>query len=113
MDRGPYNGYRGRSGLQKVLLGLVSVLAVLVVGMILAMLLGQRYIYYGADGVHLDLPFMTREPAPAPDVDHVVIEVLPPAPSEPDASQQEGEFVQPEAELTDGSAPAEQEGQSE
>lgn len=89
MDRGRYNGYRGHSGTQKVLLGLVSVLAVLVVLMALALLLGQRYIYYGADGVHLDLPFLQRDPAPAPDVDQVVVEILPPAPK-PDLSEQEG-----------------------
>ena len=87
MERGHYNGYRGRSGVQKVLLGVVSVLAALVVLMALVLLLGQSYIYYGADGVHLDLPFLNRQPTPPPDVDHVVVEVLPPAPKEPDLSE--------------------------
>lgn len=87
MERGRYNGYRGRTGTQKVLLGLVSVLAVLVVLMALVLLLGQRYIYYGADGVHLDLPFLKPDPAPAPDVGQVVVEILPPAPKQPDVSQ--------------------------
>lgn len=89
MERGRYNGYRGRSTTQKVLMGLVSVLAALVVLMALVLLLGQRYIYYGADGVHLDLPFLQQDPAPAPDVGQVVVEILPPAPK-PDLSEQEG-----------------------
>lgn len=96
MERGHYNGYRGRSGVQKVLLGFVSVLAVLVILMALVLLLGQRYIYYGADGVHLDLPFLTEEPVQPPDVDQVVVEILPPAPKEPDVSEQEGADVSTE-----------------
>lgn len=114
MERGHYNGYRGRSNLQKALLGFVSVLAVLVVVLILALLLGQRYIYYGADGVHLDLPFLQRDPAPAPDVSHVVVEILPPAPKEPDVSQSmEGEPADPGADLPDASVPDAGEGQTE
>lgn len=97
MERGRYNGYRGRSGVQKVLLAFVSVLAVLVVMMALVLLLGQRYIYYGADGVRLDLPFLNRRPVTPPDVSHVVVEILPPAPKEqPDRSERE-----------DGDVPAE------
>lgn len=105
MERGHYNGYRGRSGVQKVLLGFVSVLAVLVVLMALVLLLGQRYIYYGADGVHLDLPFLNRQPVTPPDVSHVVVEILPPIPVEPDLPEQEGGDVSAEgAVLPDGSA---------
>ncbi|MBQ3557651.1 MAG: hypothetical protein IJA11_07655 [Oscillospiraceae bacterium] len=96
MERGRYNGYRGRSGVQKVLLGFVSVLAVLVVLMALVLVLGQRYIYYGADGVHLDLPFLNRQPVTPPDVSHVVVEVLPPAPKEPDLSGQDSGDVSAE-----------------
>jgi len=105
MERGRYNGYRGRSGVQKVLLGFVSVLAVLVVLMALVLVLGQRYIYYGADGVHLDLPFLNRQPVTPPDVSHVVVEVLPPAPKEPDLSGQDSGDVSAEgAVLPDSSA---------
>ena len=105
MERGRYNGYRGRSGVQKVLLGFVSVLAVLVVLMALVLVLGQRYIYYGADGVHLDLPFLNRQPVTPPDVSHVVVEVLPPAPKEPDLSGQDsGDVAAEGAVLPDSSA---------
>ncbi|MBQ3135148.1 MAG: hypothetical protein IJB75_04980 [Oscillospiraceae bacterium] len=89
MERGRYNGYRGRSGVQKVLLGLVSALAVLVVLVLLLLLFGQRYLYYTADGVRLDLPFLTHRPAPPPDVSQVVVEVLPPAPKPADPTEQE------------------------
>lgn len=113
MERGRYNGYRGRTGTQKVLLGLVSVLAVLVVLMALVLLLGQRYIYYGADGVHLDLPFLKPDPAPTPDVGQVVVEILPPAPKEPDVSAPaEGETVETEVVLPDVSVSDTEENQT-
>ena len=107
MERGHYNGYRGRSGVQKVLLGLVSVLAVLVVLMALVLLLGQQYIYYGADGVRLDLPFLQEQIAPPPDVEHVVVEILPPVPKEPEVSgQEEPDMSVEDAALPDRSADA-------
>lgn len=112
MERGHYNGYRGRTATQKVLLGFVCVLAVLVVLMALVLLLGQRYIYYSADGVHLDLPFLNSEPAPAPDVSDVVVEILPPAPQEPDVSQPTQEEITDPA-PPDASVSAGQESQTE
>lgn len=114
MERGRYNGYRGRNGANNVLSILVGILAVLVVLMALVLLLGQRYIYYGADGVHLDLPFLNRQPAPPPDVSHVVVEILPPAPKPPDQSGQEGADVSAgETVLPDASADSSPQEQTE
>jgi hypothetical protein len=87
MERGHYNGYRGRSGVQNVLSVVVGALAVLVVLVLLLLLFGQRYIYYTADGVRLDLPFQTEQSVQPPDVSHVVVEILPPAPKEPEPAE--------------------------
>lgn len=111
-----YNGYRGRNSTRNVWGVVVGVLVALVVLMVLALLLGQRYLYYGADGVHLDLPFASNEPAP-PDVSQVVVEILPPAPQAPDQSEEtvdgsQEEVVLPEEEnSSDGetAAPAQNE----
>ena len=82
MERGHYDGYRGRSVTQTVLSVIVCILAVLVILSGALLLFGQRYLYYTADGVRLDVPFLTRQSEQAPDVDQVVVEILPPAPKE-------------------------------
>ena len=94
MGRRSYAGYRGRKTIKNawgIVLGILLVLAVLVV---LLLLFGQRYVYFGGSGVHLDLPFSSSEPAP-PDVSKVVVEVLPPAEPDPALSQQEEPVTDP------------------
>lgn len=114
MERGHYNGYRGRSGTQTVLGVIVGVLAVLVLLVLLLLLFGQRYIYYTADGVRLDLPFLPHQSAQSPDVSQVVVEILPPVPKEPDGSEQEDADVSAGvADGSDGAVTEEREPQTE
>ncbi len=113
-----YSGYRGRNGARNVWGVVAGILVVLVVLMVLALLLGQRYLYYGADGVHLDLPFASSE-SEKPDVSQVVVEILPPAAGTSGALSEEtdvsGEDVSPADEETpdEHSAPVAEENQTE
>ena len=113
MERGHYNGYRGRSGAQNVLSVVVGVLAVLVVLVLLLLLFGQRYIYYTADGVRLDLPFLPNQSVQPPDVSQVVVEILPPAPKGPDVSEEGAADPPVGADVSAGAASGEPEAQTE
>lgn len=68
-----YGSYRGRSYTRNILKILAVILAVLVVGVLIALAFLQQYIVYSAEGVRLDLPFAQAQkktestPAPSPD----------------------------------------------
>lgn len=68
MERGHYNGYRGRPGLREVLK--IAAVLLLVIGVLVAagLMYAQRYIIYADDGVRLELPFFSREPSQPADV---------------------------------------------
>ena len=68
MERGRYNGYRGRLGVREILKIAAVVLAVLAVLTAGVLMYAQRYIIYTDDGVRLELPFFHREQPPAGDV---------------------------------------------
>ena len=67
MERGRYNGYRGRLGVREILKIAAVVLAVLGVLTAAVLMYAQRYIVYTDDGIRLELPFFQREQTLAED----------------------------------------------
>lgn len=61
MERGHYNGYRGKTTVQEVLRLVLMLLVVLLILAAIGLAVGQRYIIYTDDGVRLELPFFQRE----------------------------------------------------
>ena len=68
MERGHYNGYRGRPGVWEILKITAVLLAVLGVLAVAILMYAQRYIIYTDDGVRLELPFFHREQTEAGNV---------------------------------------------
>lgn len=67
MERGHYNGYRGRPGVREILKITVVLLAVLGVLTAAVLMYAQRYIVYTDDGIRLELPFFGGEETSAAD----------------------------------------------
>ena len=76
MERGHYNGYRGRPGLREVLK--IAAVLLLVLGVLVAagLMYAQRYIIYTDDGVRLELPFDRQEPAADKGTASVSVDVI-------------------------------------
>ncbi|MBQ9973664.1 MAG: hypothetical protein IJP02_01760 [Oscillospiraceae bacterium] len=77
MARNSYDGYRGRTRARKaagVAAGAVVILLVLVV---VGLLIGQRYIVYTDEGVHLDIPFLRGDEQTPPALSGVSVEIIP------------------------------------
>lgn len=79
-----YDTYRGRSGTQRVLTGIIVILVILLILAVCAFFLAQKYMVYTDDGrAHLELPFFQREstqpvPTPPPQVSQDILIVTNP-----------------------------------
>ena len=79
-------GYRGRRSLRDILKWVVRVLVILLLLVVLALIVGQRYVVYTDDGIRLELPFLPepeKRPAPPAGSEDIVLEEEPKKPEEP------------------------------
>ena len=77
-----YSGYKGRSTTHDKLKLVAAVLAVLVVLALGALLLGQRYIVYGDNGLRVEAPFLKEQPTEQKDLTDEITVVVEPAGSQ-------------------------------
>lgn len=91
-----FGGYRGRRTIHSVLKTIAIVLAVLVVLVLAALVLGQDYIVFTDRGLRLDLP-LVGEDSPAPERGDISVVVRPQESSAQAAQEEGGEPVDPAA----------------